>query len=250
MVYSNDMRKRVSNVVRKHIGYVRVSSFAQILSGVSLEDQEQRLSADAAVRGVILDEIVHDDGRSGASLRRRPGMQRVLAMIERGEVASIAVVKIDRAFRSLSDMASSVTMMQKHHCELVSLSDRIDTSTAVGKMMLNMLGTFAQFERDLGSERTADGLAQKRSQGKVYSKQIPYGFRADGKSLVFDRETQAVLKRVLALSEDGTGPTAIARVLNLDGIASPGGKAWYASSVASVLATAQRKQALTPIALG
>ncbi len=226
--------------VRKHIGYVRVSSFQQKQSGVSLEDQEQRLLADAAARGIVLDEIVHDDGRSGASLRRRPGMQRILGMIERGEVASLSVVKFDRAFRSVSDMASSVETMLKHGCEFVSLTERIDTSTAVGKMMLNMLGAFAQFERDLGSERTADALGQKRSQGRVYSKVTPYGYRAVDDKLEIDKATHPILQRVLALANVGDGPTAIARTLNAENVPSPGGSRWYASSVASVVRTAKQ----------
>ena len=236
------MRKRVSNVVRKHLGYVRVSSVNQAQSGISLEDQELRLLADAASRGVEI-EIVHDDGRSGSSISGRPGMKNVLGMIERGEVASLSVVKFDRAFRSVNDMATSVATMQKHGCEFVSLSERIDSSSALGKMMLNMLGAFAQFERDLGSERTADGLARKRSNGCVYSKVTPYGYRRVGVLLKANPDSQVVLARIIAMSAEKVGPTAIARMLNSEGVVSPGGSIWYASSVASVLATSAKAQA-------
>ena len=223
-----------------HVGYVRVSGFDQARNGVSLEAQEDRIRAHAAMRGVVLGEIVHDDGRSGSSVKQRPGMTRVLAMIERGEVASLTVFKFDRAFRSVGDMANSVASMKKAGCEFVSVSESLDTSTAAGTMMLNMLGAFAQFERDLGSERTAEALGHKRDNGAVYSKQCPYGFRAIENALAADDAQQAILARIVTMTSEKNGPTAIARALNAEGVPSPGGGTWYASSVASVLKTSAR----------
>jgi site-specific DNA recombinase len=130
--------------------------------------------------------------------------------------------------------------MQKHGCEFVSVSERIDTSSAMGKAMLNLLGVFAQFERDVAGERTKDALRSKRSQGRVYSKVSPYGYRRDGDKLEVDPATKPVLDRILTLTREGTGPTAIARTLNAEGVPSPGGSTWYAASVASVLNTATR----------
>lgn len=107
-------------------------------------------------------------------------------------------------------------------------------------MMVNLLGVFAQFERDLGSERTAEALGHKRAAGSVYSKITPYGFRAVGDKLVEDDAKQAVLARIVAMTAKKIGPTAIARTLNAEEIASPAGSKWFASSVASVLKTSAK----------
>lgn len=223
---------------RLHIGYVRVSGYDQAKTGISLESQVDRITAHATARGIVLDEIVHDDGRSGSSFKGRPGMQRILGMVARGEVTSLTVFKLDRGFRSVGDMANAVAAMQNHGCEFISVSENIDTSSAVGKMMLNLLGSFAQFERDLGGERTSEALRHLRSTGQVYSKVTPFGFRTEGKSLVIDEAQQAIIARIKALTAEGVGPTAIARTLNVQGVLSPGGSTWYASGVASVLKTA------------
>ena len=232
--------RRVPQADRLHVGYVRVSGYDQAKTGVSLESQVERIRAHATMRGVVLDEVIHDDGRSGSSVKGRPGMQRILGMVERGEVASVTVFKLDRGFRSVGDMSNAVTLMQKRGCEFISVSENIDTTTAVGKMMLNLLGSFAQFERDLGGERTAEALGHKRANGEVYSKQVPFGFRAVAGALVVDDAQQAVVARIVSLTAAKNGPTAIARTLNAAGIASPGGSTWYASSVASVLKTSKR----------
>ena len=109
--------------------------------------------------------------------------------------------------------------------------------------MLNLLGSFAQFERDLGGERTAEALGHKRANGEVYSKKVPFGFRAVLGAIVADDAQQAVVARMVSLTAAKNGPTAIARSLNAEGVASPGGSTWYASSVASVIKTRQRLKA-------
>lgn len=100
-----------------------------------------------------------------------------------------------------------------------------------------------QFEHDLGSKRTAEALGHKCANGEVYSQQVPFGFRAVLGAIVADDAQQAVVARTVSLTAAKNGPIAIARSLNAEGVASPGGSTWYASSVASVLKTSQRLKA-------
>src|SRR5262249_36086592 len=96
-----------------------------------------------------------DGGYTGGN-PHRPAVQRLLADIERGEVQVVVVYKIDRLSRSLLDFARLMALFEQHRVALVSVTQRFDTSTSLGRLVLNMLLSFAEFERDLIRERTRD----------------------------------------------------------------------------------------------
>jgi DNA invertase Pin-like site-specific DNA recombinase len=140
----------------KVVGYVRVSTQEQATSGHSLGSQRAKIVAYAALYDLELVEIVVDEGQSGKSLKR-PGIERALAMMASGEVSAILVAKIDRLTRSLSDWQHLIRnyFSESAGGQLLSVSDSIDTRTATGRMVLNMLLTVAQWEREAIGERAA-----------------------------------------------------------------------------------------------
>ncbi len=107
----------------------------------------------------------YDDGGFTGANTARPSFQRLLADIEAGKVDCVAVYKIDRLSRSLSDFAGIMDLFEKHGVTFVSVTQQFSTATSVGKLTLNLLMAFAEFERDMISERTRDKIAACRRKG-------------------------------------------------------------------------------------
>lgn len=197
-------------------GYVRVSSEDQARDGVSLDAQREKVRLFAELHGLVLAEVVTDAGVSAKSLDR-PGLSRVLAVLDAGEVAGLVVFKLDRLTRNLGDWTDLIDRYfgEKGGRALMSVSESIDTRTAAGRMVLNIMMTVAQWERETIVERTRGAMAFKRSRGERVSRHIPFGYRlaGDGKTLVTDPAEAAVLAEVLGMRGAGMGAYAIAAEL-------------------------------------
>ena len=106
-----------------------------------------------------------DGGYSGGSMDR-PALQRLLADIEAGKIDCCVVYKVDRLSRSLLDFAKMMEVFDRHHVAFVSVTQQINSATSMGRLMLNVLLSFAQFEREIIGERTRDKIAAARRKGK------------------------------------------------------------------------------------
>jgi len=173
--------------------YARVSTGEQ-----NPEAQLLRLRAYASAREVVALEFV--DRASGAS-RKRPSLDALLAAARRREVAAVVVVKLDRVARSVSHLAELGEELRALEVDLVALDQAIDTSTPAGRLMFNVLGSIAEFERDLIRERTRDGLEAARRRGSKL-----------GRPRALDVEGRA---RVGRLRATGKSVRAIARLLEV-----------------------------------
>lgn len=230
-------RKAVHDLVtpRQSVGYVRVSTEEQAHEGVSLAAQEARIRAFALATGRDLAEIVIDDGQSAKSLGR-PGLQRILAAVSSGATSSIVVLKLDRLTRSMRDLSELLHLFDRNNTALVSVSESLDTASAAGRLMVNVLGSVAQWEREAISERTAFALAHKRHNGKVYSR-TPFGYERKGDLLVPNLMQQKALAMARRMAAKGASLRQIATQLTAERIAPPRGHQWYASGVRSILSS-------------
>lgn len=206
---------------QKVVGYVRVSTAEQADSGAGLEAQRAAIRAECARRGWELVEILEDAGASGKSLRGRPGLQRAIDQVEFGECEAIIVSKLDRLSRSLLDFAGIVARAQKWGWNLVALDLGVDLSTPSGKFIANVMASAAEWERELISQRTKDGLAVKRAQG------VRLGRRPS-----IDPETEG---RIRAMRERGMTMRAIIAQLNSEGTPTAQGGRWHPSTLQRVL---------------
>jgi DNA invertase Pin-like site-specific DNA recombinase len=202
--------------------------------GVSLEAQRARLEAFAvgSNHGSIA-EVLVDDGYSGATLGR-PAMERLRGMIERREIAAVFIVKLDRLTRSLRDMLELVALCDRTETALVSASETLDTSTAVGRMLLQVVAAFAEFERGVAGERTTEALDHKRRQRRVYGA-VPFGWRRDGEALVEVTAEQQALCEMRRMAAEGATLSAIGEMLNIRGLQPRRGQRWYPSTVRAIL---------------
>ena len=109
----------------------------------------------------------YDDGGFSGGTLERPALQRLLSDIERGRVDVVVVYKIDRLSRSLMDFAKLVEVFDRHEVTFVSVTQQFNTTTSMGKLTLNILFSFAQFEREVIGERIRDKFAASRQEGDV-----------------------------------------------------------------------------------
>lgn len=221
----------------KLIGYVRVSSEEQAASGLSLENQESKIKAYAALYGHELIDIIVDAGFSAKSLMR-PGMQAALAHLDSGNADGILILKLDRLTRSTADMGNLIDryFSEKAGKALVSVSDQIDTTTAGGRLVLNVLTSVAQWEREVIAERTRDALTAKGRRGERKGGQAPIGTRWESKTLVANAEESKAVELIKALRDSGMSLRAIVEELNDRGVPMERkGAKWHLTTVARIL---------------
>jgi DNA invertase Pin-like site-specific DNA recombinase len=207
------------------VGYTRVSTAEQVESGGGLEAQRLAIAAECERRGWELAAIHEDAGASGKSMRGRPALAAALAAVESGEAAGIVVSKLDRLSRSLLDFAGIIARANKAGWNLVALDLGVDLSTPNGKFIANVMASAAEWERELISQRTRDGIAAKVAAGTLRGKL--------GRPSQIDAATE---RRILQLRRGGDSMQQIADRLNADGVqtARPG-STWHASTVKRVL---------------
>lgn len=203
----------------KAIGYVRVSTDKQADSGVSLEAQTEKVRAMAVVQGAELVDVIVDAGESAKSLKR-PGMERLLALVDARAIDTVIIAKLDRLTRSVRDLAELLERFNRRDVSLVSVADSLDTRSAAGRLVLNIMVSVSQWEREAIGERTRDAMSHKRSNGERVGT-IPLGYRLsrDGIHLEENPEEQAVLALARELRASGNTIREIAAALNRSGFA-------------------------------
>lgn len=219
---------------RKTLGYIRVSTEDQAREGVSLAAQEARLRAFCTGTDRQLDDIITDAGIS-AKNTDRPGLQRILEGVRSGEVGCVLVLKLDRLTRSIRDLADLIELFAKHDVAFVSVQESLDTGSAAGRMITNLLGVLAQFEREQVAERTAFALAHKRQSKRVYGR-VPFGYERKGDQLIPVAAEQRALKHIRKMDAQGVSYRRIAAWLSENGCTPKNGaKVWHAASVRKLL---------------
>src|SRR5271156_4200639 len=219
----------------KAIGYVRVSTDRQAEQGVSREAQEAKIRAMATVQSADLLDVIVDVGESAKSLNR-PGLQRLLDLINAGKVEAVIVAKLDRLTRSVKDLCGLLELFEKRKVALISVAESLDTGSAAGRLVITIMGAVSQWEREAIGERTRDALRHKRSQGQRVGN-IAFGSRLaeDGQHLEPDTVEQAALAEIKRLRSHGTTLRGIAVALNHRKFRTRRGTAWRLESVARVL---------------
>ena len=186
-----------------------------------MEAQRTAIRLACEQRGWELVAMVEDAGFSAATLAR-PGITEAFAVVESGGASVLVVAKLDRLSRSLLDFAAVMERSRRKRWALVALDLGVDTTTPQGEMMANVLAAFAQFERRLIGQRTAEALAVKKAEGVRLGRPrtLP----------------SAVSERIWRMHRRGASLRRIANRLNTDAVPTAhAGVRWYASTVSAVL---------------
>ena len=229
------------NVVKVAVGYVRVSTLEQASEGVSLDAQRDKLRAYCKFNGIRLIDITGDEGVSGSTLER-PGLQEALRMLKRGRANTLIVIKLDRLTRSVRDLCALVDDYFAHErYHLLSVCGMVNTHNAAGRMLMLNLANFAQFEREIISERTYEAMQQLKAQG-VKMGGPPYGYtfsqaldEKGRRTLVPLDIEQSLIERMAALHKEGLGFRDIARQFMAEGIRARRGGEWHGRVISVIL---------------
>ncbi len=218
------------------IGYARVSTDRQADQGVSLDAQTMRIRAMATVQSAELVDVIVDGGESAKSMNR-PGVRRVLAMVEVGKIDTVIVAKLDRLTRSMKDLCELLELFERKGVALVSVAESLDTGSAAGRLVIKIMASVSEWEQEAIGERTRDVLQHKRSCGERVGN-IHYGYRLclDRKHVEPDPDEQAVLATVRALRARHRSLREIAAALNDSGLRTRRGTAWRHYSVNNLIA--------------
>ena len=153
-------------------------------------------------------------------------MQKILTMVKRKEVSAVIIVKLDRMFRNTVDALNTAQDFDRRGVALHSISESLDTQSAMGKFFFTLTAALAEMERALAGERIRAVLSRKRDKGEKTGGDAPYGFDAVGGKLVQNPEEQATRGRISRLRKSGLSFQKVADALNADGIPAKRGGAW------------------------
>ena len=161
----------------------------------------QRESSEAYCKSQSWDCLAtrYDDGGFTGGNIDRPALRRLMADIEAGKIDAVVVYKVDRLSRSLLDFGRLMETFDKHEVAFVAVTQRIDTSTSMGRLMLNVLLSFAQFEREIIAERTRDKIAASRRKGKYTGGRPVLGYDVVDTKLVVNIEEAKRVKSIFEL---------------------------------------------------
>ena len=218
----------------KAIGYVRVSTDGQVQDGVSMEAQEAKIRAWADLNGAESVTIYRDAGISGAGLKNRPGLQEAMKAIGKGD--ALIVYSLSRLARTTNLTLNIAEELNQRRADLVSLSEKIDTTTAAGTMLFGMLAVLSQFERDQVSERTRLALDHKRANGEKTGGDVPYGYRVEAGRLVPDAGEQKAMRLIRRLRKAGHSLRSIAAELEKRGYRTKTGRThWHPQCIKQII---------------
>ena len=171
-----------------------------------------------------------DDGISGKNLDGRPEVTRMLKDVEEGKINNVLIYKLDRLTRSVRDLIYLIELFEKHSCTFNSQTEKIDTSNAVGRMFVKIIGIFAEFERENLAERVSFGYEQKTREGNYTNTQGVYGYDYIPKEqkLVVNIEEKDLVNRPY-------GVKRIAFKLNEENVPTKRGGHWSATTISSII---------------
>lgn len=220
----------------KTIVYLRVSTDKQADKGISLEAQEEKARAYASLYDLDLVEVIIDAGESAKTLDR-PGLQRALSMLKTGKAEALLVVKLDRLTRSVVDLGKLIeTYFAPGKAALMSVSEQIDTRSAAGRLVLNILASVSQWERETIGERTRDAMQHKQANGEYIGGEAPYGFTLVAGELIENEAEQEVIQKAKTYHAEGLSLRKIAAELDRQGIKTRRGSIFAANQIKRMVA--------------
>jgi site-specific DNA recombinase len=214
--------------------YIRVSTEEQAKEGFSIATQKEKLTDLCKLHEWNIFDYYIDDGYSAKDLNR-PDMQRLLKDIKNRSFDIIVVYKLDRMVRSVYYLNELLQVFEKSNVRFNSMTEHFDTTSANGRMMINIIGTLAQWEREVNSERTYVNMMQKHEQGQRNGGRAPFGYELNDEGNLAINEDEAKWVRWMFESFHTKGKKMITEHLNKNSIRTRTGALWNTSAVDYVI---------------
>ena len=185
--------------------YCRVSTDQQVRDGDSIQAQLSALKSYCEKNGYEIAGIYTDDGISGTLLNERDELQRMLDDVRSGKIDLLIFTKLDRYFRNLKHYLNTQEVLDKYNVPWIAIWENYETRTPQGRLMVNQMLSFAQFEAEQTGQRINQVFSFKKQNKEVLSGKIPYGYRIENKHLVIDPEKADIVRRVFQTYIDTGG---------------------------------------------
>ena len=190
-------QKRIDDGIKRAALYARVSTEEQAMHGVSLDAQRERLLSYAKENGLTVVDTYVDEGISARKrYTRRPEFVRMLEDVKAKKIDVVLFIKLDRWFRNIADYYEVQAILDKYKVQWIATEEDYDTTTANGRLALNIKLAIAQDESDRTSERIKFVFQNMVKEGRVISGQTPRGFKIENKRVVVDEEMLPVVKEI------------------------------------------------------
>ena len=219
--------------------YCRVSSDERLDQSFNSIDAQREagiayVASQKAEGWELVPDFYEDPGFSGGNMER-PGLKRLLKDIQAGKIDIVVVYKIDRLSRSLADFAKMVEVFDNHMVSFSSVTQQINSATSMGRLMLNVLLSFAQFEREVTGERIRDKIAASKRKGMWMGGSVPLGYHVENRALQIEPQEAELVQRIFEqfIAEQST--TKIVKELNEQGIQTKRKKTFCKQSIYKIL---------------
>ena len=218
--------------------YARVSTQEQAVEGTSLEHQSEQLKKYCESQGWEIFLTYVDPGYTGKD-DNRPGLKHMLSDAKSGLFDKVVIYKLDRLARNLRLMLEIEDKLKKESVSLHSIKESLDTSTAIGRTVFQVLGLTSEWERDAIVERTRSGRIQRYKEGRWAGGKPPYGYLYDKetKKLAINETEARIVRRIFEKYNSGSSLSAVANMLNRDKVRPRGatGKGWRSTAIRHIL---------------
>jgi site-specific DNA recombinase len=224
----------MSSQRKKAVIYARVSTEEQASEGFSIKAQLSHLYKYAELSNF---EVIHeyiDEGVSGKSIDGRPQIKKLLMDARLKKFDAVLVYKLDRISRKLKDALEISEELERNNIKLISMQENFDTTTPMGKMVFQLMSSFAELERNTIVDRVKMGMTERAKQGKWNGGQC-LGYDCVNKQLVVNEQEAVIVKEIFDLAEQGFGLKAIVKRINEKGYKSKKGKLFSVNAIRTIL---------------
>jgi len=225
----------------KTVGYVRVSTFKQQRSGLSVEAQKDKIKQYASLADLEMNSaigefgILLDEGYTGSN-KSRPGLQELLSLVkDKRELSHIVFTSFDRLSRNTKELLEILQLCEERRVAVHSIRESFDTSTPIGKTVVTILAAINEMECMNVSIRTKDAHRKQRENGDVYSRIPPFGYKRHGKKLVKDTEEHKALTLIRNMGAKKYSNGDIIRALQEKGMSTRSGAKWQYQHITKLI---------------
>lgn len=217
--------------------YLRVSTEEQAKEGFSINAQKEKLTSYANINDWDIYDFYIDDGISGKNITDRPSINRLIEDVKSGNVNNVLIYKLDRLTRSVKDLINLIELFEENNCSFNSVTEKLDTSNAVGRMFIKIIGIFAEFERENLAERVSFGYEQKAREGNYTNCNgvNGYDYIVGSDELVVNDIEKDIVNRIYDLYLEGNSMIKIAKQFNYENVPTKRGGDWAQSTIKSIL---------------
>ncbi|WP_201716152.1 recombinase family protein [Rossellomorea arthrocnemi] len=222
------------NQIKSVAIYVRVSTEEQASEGYSIAAQLQTLRQYTSLYGWQIAEEYVDEGISGKDIKGRPAMQRLVSDVSKDKFQAVLVWKISRLSRNMLDTLVLLDKFEEYDVKFISYSENFDTSSPIGKLVVQLMASIAEMERNTLSENVKLGMTQRAREGS-WNGGVVFGYDSVEKDLIVNPKEAKIVQLIFNLYAEGSGLKAIANHLNKAHYRTKRGKHFSINGIATIL---------------